>query len=480
MKIEFWGAAQTVTGSMHLIHFNGQRILLDCGMYQGKRKEAFLRNRELPFDASSIDIVILSHAHIDHSGNLPSLVNGGFSGPIYCTSATRDLSSILLLDSAKIQESDIKYVNKKRIRDGQTPFEPLYLVEDAVRTLTQFRTVAFYDRFSPLPGLTVQFHVAGHMLGAATVELNFDRTLEIQENSQPNLPAATRLVFSGDIGRPNVPILKDPVTVEGADYVIMEATYGNRLHETQVDAHDILLDAMLEVKRTRGRLIIPAFSVGRTQEIVYRLHKMSVTGELPSMQVFVDSPLAVEATDIYRAHADCFDEEMRRAILDDEVNNPLIFEGLKYIRRVEDSKAINDYSDPCVIISASGMCEGGRVLHHLKNNIEKPNTIIMFAGYQAPDTLGRMILDQSRQEIKIYGEAYKPKAQIRKLEGCSGHGDQGEILRWALETASKGNLKRIALVHCELEPASEFRRLLHQNGIPDVIIPSRGETWQLN
>jgi metallo-beta-lactamase family protein len=480
MKIEFWGAAQTVTGSMHLIHFNGKRILLDCGMYQGKRKEAFLRNRELPFDASLIDLVILSHAHVDHCGNLPSLVKAGFSGPIYCTSATRDLSGILLLDSAKIQESDIKYVNKKRIREGQTPFEPLYLIEDAVRALKQFRTVAFHDRFSPLAGLTVQFHVAGHMLGAATVELNFDRTLEHEQNSQSDSPSTTRLVFSGDIGRPHVPILQDPVTVDGADYVIMEATYGDRLHETQVDTQAILLDAILEVKRTRGRLIIPAFSVGRTQEIIYRMHKMSAMGELPSMRVFVDSPLAVNATDIYRAHADCFDEEMRQAILDDEVGNPLAFEGLTYIRRVEDSKAINDFSDSCVIISASGMCEGGRVLHHLKNNIEKPNTIVMFAGYQAPDTLGRVILDQSRKEINIYGETYKPKAQVRKLEGCSGHSDQGEILGWALDTAKKGNLKGIALVHCELEPASEFRRLLLQNSVADVIIPARGDVWQLN
>lgn len=493
MKLEFWGAAQTVTGSMHLINYGGKRILLDCGLYQGKRKDAFLRNRELPFDASSIDLVILSHAHIDHSGNLPSLVNAGFTGPIYCTSATRDLCGILLVDSAKIQESDVKYVNKKRVRDGQTPFEPLYLVEDAIKTLKHFRSVEFNDLFCPLPGLTVKFHVAGHMLGAATVELNFAqpesgpdtmRTAKKKVSSDNAEACSTaagsmRLVFSGDIGRDGVPILQDPETVAGADYLIMEATYGNRLHEKYIEAEDVLLEAMTEVYKSRGRLIIPAFSVGRTQEIIFRMRNLFVAGKLPPIKVFVDSPLAVNATDIYRAHADCFDEEMREAILDDEAGNPLIFEGVNYVRRVEDSKAINFYKDPCVIISASGMCEGGRVLHHLKNNIEKPNTIVMFAGYQAPDTLGRLILDQSKKEIKIYGETFKAKAQVRKLEGCSGHSDQGELLQWARETAEKGNLKQIFLVHCEREPATEFKQELKKAGLSSVNIPARGDEFEI-
>lgn len=479
MKIEFWGAAQTVTGSMHLINFSGKRILLDCGMYQGKRKEAFVRNRELPFDASSIDAVILSHAHIDHSGNLPSLVRAGFTGPIYCTSATRDLSSIMLLDSAKIQESDVKYVNKKRVREGQTPFQPLYVVDDALRAMRQFRTVAFYDAFSPLPGLTVKFHVAGHMLGAATVELNFDRSLEHEAQTISGSPSHTRLVFSGDIGRPNVPILQDPVTVSGAEYLIMEATYGNRLHETQIDTQEVLLEAISEVHRNRGKLIVPAFSVGRTQELIYRMRNLFLAGKLPPIRVFVDSPLAVNATDIYRAHADCFDEEMQKAFLDEEKGNPLMFEGVTFIRRIEDSKAINQYHGPCVIISASGMCEGGRVLHHLKNNIEKPNTIVLFSGYQAPDTLGRMILDRSRESIKIYGETFKPRAQIRKLDGCSGHGDQKELLGWAATTAQQGNLKGVALVHCELEPAKEFKQQLRQQAISNVIIPARGDEWEI-
>jgi metallo-beta-lactamase family protein len=490
MKLEFWGAAQTVTGSMHLINYNGKRILLDCGLYQGKRKDAYLRNREFPFDASSIDLVILSHAHIDHSGNLPSLVNAGFTGPIYCTSATRDLCGILLVDSAKIQESDVKYVNKRRVRDGQTPFQPLYVMEDAIKTLKHFRSVEFNDLFCPLPGLTVRFHVAGHMLGAATVELNFARAQSATPSAkQPTrsgeaeacttVEGSMRLVFSGDIGRDNVPILQDPETVAGADYLIMEATYGNRLHEKVIEAEDVLLDAMTEVFKSRGRLIIPAFSVGRTQEILFRMRNLYVAGKLPPMRVFVDSPLAVDATDIYRAHADCFDEEMRAAILDDEGGNPLTFEGVTYIRRVEDSKAINFYKDPCVIISASGMCEGGRVLHHLKNNIEKPDTIVMFAGYQAPDTLGRLILDQNKKEIKIYGETFKAKAQVRKLEGCSGHSDQSELLQWARETADQGKLKQIFLVHCELEPATEFKQQLRRAGLEPVVIPARGDEFDL-
>jgi len=467
MKVQFWGAAQTVTGSMHLIHHAGRQILLDCGLYQGRRKVAFEKNRELPFAADKVDAVILSHAHIDHSGNLPSLVKSGFTGPIYSTSATRDLAAIMLLDSAKIQTNDVKYVNKKRKRKKQTPFTPLYEMMDAVQTLRQFRSIEYEMPFHPLPGVEVRFHIAGHMLGAAIVEVNLDAE---EPGGEP-----TRLVFSGDVGRPDMPILRDPVTVPGADYLIMEATYGDRVHPEGSDARKTLKEAAETVYREKGKLIIPAFSVGRTQEIVYRLNSLAEAGELPPMKVHVDSPLAVNTTDIFRDHVECFDDDMINAILSEEDEDPLDFGDLHYIRHVNESKALNQSKEPCIIISASGMCEAGRILHHLKNNIEKPNTMILFAGYQAPHTLGRILLDGSLDKVKIYGQEYKVKAKVCKLQGSSGHADQQELLAWAEETSDRGNVKKIALVHCEIDPANEFKSKLEKKKLGPVIIPAMGD-----
>ena len=331
MKVQFWGAAQTVTGSMHLIHHNGKRILLDCGLYQGRRKDAFQKNRELPFDGSSIDVVILSHAHIDHSGNLPSLYRSGFRGPIFCTSASRDLAAFMLMDSAKIQVNDVKYVNKKRKKNNQNLFEPLYGPQDAAATLREFRTIEYDHLFTPIEGVTCRFHFAGHMLGAATVEINLDN--ETDPSAKP-----TRLVFSGDIGRSEMPILRDPQTVEDVDYIIMEATYGNREHASAGgDAKKELKKIAHETWEDNGKLIIPAFSVGRTQEIVYRLNQLAEADELPPMNVYVDSPLAVNATDVFRGHAECYDDEMVNAVLYEEDGDPLDFEKLHYIRKVEES-----------------------------------------------------------------------------------------------------------------------------------------------
>ena len=467
MKVQFWGAAQTVTGSMHLIHHAGRQILLDCGLYQGRRKIAFKKNKELPFAADKIDAVILSHAHIDHSGNLPSLVRSGFTGPIFATSATRDLAAIMLLDSAKIQTNDVKYVNKKRKKKKQTAFTPLYETQHAVQTLRQFRSIEYDMPFHPLPGVEVRFHVAGHMLGAAIVEVKLD----------PEEPGGKpiRLVFSGDVGRPDMPILRDPVTVPGADYLIMEATYGDRVHPEGGDARKTLKEAAETVYKEKGKLIIPAFSVGRTQEIVYRLNSLAEAGELPPLKVHVDSPLAVNTTDIFRDHVECFDDDMINAILSEEDEDPLDFGDLHYIRHVNESKALNQSNEPCIIISASGMCEAGRILHHLKNNIEKPNTMIMFAGYQAPHTLGRILLDGSLDKVKIYGQEYEVKAKVCKLQGSSGHADQQELLAWAKETADRGNIKKIALVHCELDPAKEFKSKLEKKKLGPVIIPAMGD-----
>lgn len=469
MKVEFWGAAQTVTGSMHLVHVGGKKLLLDCGLYQGPRKDAFVRNRHLPFEGSEIDAVVLSHAHIDHSGNLPSLIRSGYRGPIYATSATRDLAVYLLLDSAKIQQSDIKYVNKKRRQLNQQPFEPLYELNDAVQTIRQFRTIEFESQFHPLKGVACRFHIAGHMLGAAIVELDLH-----EGTGDP-----VKLVFSGDIGRSEMPILKDPLTVPAADYVIMEATYGNRNHESGVDALAMLLQVAKSTWESGGKLIIPAFSVGRTQEIVYRLNQLWESGSLPRMQVFVDSPLAVNATNVFREHVECYDDDAIEQLLSEEDEDPLAFGDLHYIRDAKDSIRLNAYSEPCIIISASGMCESGRILHHLKNNIGKPNTTIMFTGYQAPHTLGRIILDGSTDVVRIFGEPFEIRAQVCKLEGSSGHADQTGLLEWAKTMHATGDVKKIALVHCELDSAQTLEPLLLREGIRSVVIPARGESMPL-
>ena len=469
MDVQFWGAAQTVTGSMHLVRYQGKKILLDCGLYQGKRRDAFERNRDFPFQGSEIDAVILSHAHIDHSGNLPSLMRTGFKGPIYSTSAARDLAVYLLLDSAKIQQSDVKYVNRKRKKQNKKPYTPLYEQEHAVAAIKKFRTIDYEESFEPVPGVTCRFHVAGHMLGAAIIELDL-----AQAGRDP-----FKLVFSGDIGRPHMPILKDPVTIPGANMIIMEATYGNRLHPKGGDAKQMLLDAALSTYQAGGKLIIPAFSVGRTQEIVYRLNLLAEDGELPRMKVFVDSPLAVNATNVFREHVECYDDEMLERILQEEDEDPLAFNDLYYVRSVEMSKAINQIDEPCVVISASGMCESGRILHHLKNNIEKPETIILFTGYQAPHTLGRILQDQSLETVKIFGQPYEVQAQVRRLESSSGHADQGELLTWAKQMAEAGDVQKVALVHCEMDAAEPFKALLDQNQIGPVVIPERGQTVSL-
>ncbi len=469
MKVEFWGAAQTVTGSMHLIHWRGKQLLLDCGLYQGKRKEAFKRNRDFPLDPKSIDAVILSHAHIDHSGNLPTLIKRGYRGPIFATDATRDLAVCLLIDAAKIQESDIKYVNKKRKKKNQSSFEPLYVHDDAIQTIRQFHSKNYRESFEPIPHVSVKFHEAGHMLGAAVSEIDLE-----DENGN-----VTKLVFSGDIGRSDMPILKDPKTVAGADFVIMEGTYGNRNHPVAEDAKAVLLELAKKTYESKGKLIIPAFSVGRTQEVVYRLNLLKEQGVLPDIPVFVDSPLAVDATTVFRdkEHIECFDEEMIRQIIKQEDDDPLAFDNLHYIRKAEMSIQLNSFKGAAIIISASGMCESGRILHHLKNHVGYKNTTVLFTGYQAPYTLGRRLLD-GYDEVRIYGEEVKVRANIEKLQSSSGHADQQGLLDWAKSVAEQGSVSKIALVHCELESGTEFKELLEQNDI-SAFLPERGESMSL-
>jgi len=418
MKIQFWGAARTVTGSMHLVEANGHRILLDCGIFHGRRKEAYERNRNLPFDARSIDAVVLSHAHIDHSGNLPTLVRSGYRGKIFCTGATKDLASLLLADSAHIQESDVRRVNRRRKKQGKTLFEPLYETDDVEATVERFTTVPYDRSRSIFDGISVRLVDAGHMLGSASV------VVDVEVGGRRR-----RLLFSGDIGRRGLPILRDPRTVGDADYVIMESTYGNRLHEPADEAHDYLLETVQTCCDDGGKLLIPSFAVGRTQELAYRLNQMWEAGELPPFNVYIDTPLGVRTTEVYRRHPECFDREMLSRLESDSDGDPLGFEKLTYIKKADDSRKLNDLEGPAVIIAPSGMCEGGRILHHLIHHGGSERTTILFVGYQAEGTLGRRILEGA-DEARIYGDTFPIRARIRRAGAYSAHADRDELIRW--------------------------------------------------
>lgn len=467
MELQFWGAAQTVTGSMHLLKVNNHKILLDCGLYQGPRKEAFERNKNFPFDPTEIDALIVSHAHIDHIGNIPTLVKNGYRGPIWATSATRDLAAIMLRDSAHIQESDVEYVNKRRIKRGQKPFEPLYTQAHALEALALFQSIEYDRIFSPVPGIQVRYRDAGHLLGSASV------TLDIDDQGKRK-----RLVFSGDVGRTHLPILRDPQPVEGADFIIMESTYGGRYHEPPEEARSELKQMVLEAVQKNGKIIIPAFALGRTQELVYALHMMKDEGELPNIRVYVDSPLAVNATEIFRLHPEAYDQEMKDFIKATNSHNPFGFEGITYTRDVEESKALNELNQPAIIISASGMCESGRVLHHLKHNIGDERNMILFVGYQAENTLGRRILD-GQQVVSIFGDDYAVRAKVFKINGYSAHADHNGLLDWLKMAQERGNPRQLFLVHGEMEGATAVAEAARQQGIPEVLIPARGETFEL-
>jgi metallo-beta-lactamase family protein len=467
MRVQFWGAARTVTGSMHLLEVNGRKLLLDCGLYQGRRKQAFERNRQLPFDATDIDAVVLSHAHIDHSGNLPSLIRAGFRGCVYSTSATRDLCAYMLVDSAHLQENDVKYVNRRRKRQGKKLFEPLYTKEDALETLKRFHSVDYDHPFEPLPGVTVCFRDAGHILGSAIV------VVDAKENGR-----SSRLIFSGDVGRRGLPILRDPQIAEGADHVIMESTYGAREHETDGDAGELLRATVDEVVKRSGRLLIPAFAVGRTQEIVYRLNKLSDAGELPPIDIYVDSPLAVNATSVFRLHPECYDAEYVATMHADDDKDPLSFRGLRYLRSADESKKLNHLKKPAVIISASGMCEGGRILHHLRNHAISSESIVLFVSFQAEHTLGRKILT-GKNPVSIYGEEVEIRAGVRKAEGYSAHAGRSGLLRWASRVQQRGDVRQIFLVHGEVEAQTSLAAGLREQGGAEVRIPERGEVFEL-
>jgi metallo-beta-lactamase family protein len=463
MKIQFWGAARTVTGSMHLIEANGCSILLDCGLFQGKRSDAYDRNKKLTIDPAQIDACILSHAHIDHSGNLPTLVKNGFNGRIFCTSATRDLCSAMLRDSAHIQESDVAYVNKRRERDGLPPFKPLYTLPDALATLRYFVSLEYGHTLEVVPGVRVTFHDAGHILGSAVVELL------VEEDGNKR-----RVVFTGDLGRKGLPILRDPQYVENADVLITEGTYGGRTHADYEQGREELAQMLNQTYQRGGAVIIPAFAVGRTQEIVYSLHELFQDGGLPPMPIYVDSPLATNVTEIFRLHPECFDEQATDFMYHVVNNDPFGFTRLKYTRSVDESKQINRITEPIVIISASGMCEAGRVLHHLSNRLGNPGTTVLFVGYQAENTLGRKLIDGEPQ-VRIFGEPHDVRAHIARLEGYSAHADHNELVDYARHT---GKPRHTFIVHAEPAAADTLRKSLRGAGLPDVFIPDRGDVFE--
>jgi metallo-beta-lactamase family protein len=466
MKIQFLGAVRTVTGSMHLLSVNGARLLLDCGLYQGKRQESFERNRKLPFDATAVDALILSHAHIDHSGNIPSLIKGGFNGNIYATPATRDLCSAMLRDSGHIQESDAQYVNKKRARQGLPPVEPLYTVEDATNSLRYFITVGYGRRLPVAPGVTLTFRDAGHILGSAIT------VLDIEENG-----ATSRLVFTGDLGRSETPILKDPEPVEGADYLITESTYGSRVHDTFETSNEVLRDVIFDTYRQGGKVIVPAFSVGRTQELVYALHRLTEARKIPSLPIFVDSPLSVNVTEVFRLHPECYDQEVNEFLSETGQRDPFGFHRLTYIRATERSKELNFLREPAIIISASGMCEAGRILHHLKNNIEDPRNTVLIVGWQAPYTLGRRLVER-QSTVKIFGEEYSLKARVETINGFSAHADRNELLDYARQLGAK-RLKSAFVVHGEEASSQALAYGLNSIGVEQAIVPQEGQEFEL-
>ncbi len=464
MRIHFHGATRTTTGSMYLLEVNGQRILLECGLYQGRREESITRNCCFPFDPKTLDAAILSHAHIDHCGNFPNLCKQGFTGNIYATFATRDLAGIMLEDSASIQQADAQFVSKKRAKQGKPPVEPLYSATDAERAIRQFVAIN-YDRPMPVAdGVTVTFKDAGHILGSAQV------VLDVREGARK-----FRYLFSGDIGRPGQDILRDAQPVENVDFLQIESTYGNRVHSSPVDARDELCKLVAETVNRGGKVIIPAFSVGRTQQIVYALNQLTNAGQLPVVPIYVDSPLSTNATEIFRLHPECFDEATYAFLR--EKGNPFGMENLTYIRDVAHSMKLNELKEAAIIISASGMAEAGRVLHHLKNHGGDPVNLILFVGYCAEHTLGAQIM-AGRSPVNILGEPHAIRARVAKIDAFSGHADRNELSGYVKSLT--GQIQKTFVIHGEEEQSLAFAETLKQL-LPksEVTVPVQHQAFEI-
>jgi len=464
-EIFSWGGAEEVTGSKHFLRADNQLFMVDCGAFQGRRKEAEEKNRSWSFDASKVDALILTHAHYDHSGLLPLLKPKGFIGNIYTTPASRDLTSLILMDSAHIQAKDLQYLRKKTERRGE-PFhkEPLYTERDVIDILEQVVTVSYHRRFLIGEGVKAEFYDAGHILGSAV-------TLIELENNRHTL----KIAFSGDLGRKNLPILRDPEPIPQVDYLVMESTYGNRLHDPIESATEKLAQIVSQTAAQMGKIIIPAFAVERTQEIVYILHLLSDQGRIPKIPVYVDSPMATNATSIFRVHQECYDEEIRQAFIDHH-KNPFGWSDLTYVTATEDSKRLNSLKGPAVIISASGMCESGRILHHLKNSIEESRNTVLIVGFMAQNTLGRRILERE-PEVRIFGDMYPLRSRVEVLNTFSAHADYNDILSYVGRLDRK-RLKEIFLVHGEPEAQQNLKRVLTEEGYSASIV-RYGERYPL-
>ncbi len=452
MRVTFHGAVRTVTGSLHVVEAGGARVYLDCGLFQGRRMEFYERNRQFPSAPKDLDAVILSHAHLDHCGNLPTLVAQGFRGRIYCTPATRDLTALVLRDSAKVQAQDIQFVNTIRHRQGMPDVEVLYDARAAERAIGRMVAVPYEQPFSAGP-MTATFHDAGHILGSAMIALEAE---------------GRRLGFTGDLGRPGSAIIRDPSVLPDVDMLLIESTYGDREHLPRAEAETHLSAVVTETTKRGGKVLIPAFALGRTQEIVYVLHKQREAGLNRDVPIFVDSPMATDATEIFRIHAECFDEEFLSHL---EEHDPFGFKGLRYVRTPEESRALNDKEEPFVVIATSGMVEAGRILHHLRRHIGDPRATLLFVGYQAEHTLGRRLADGA-SEVRIFGESHQVKMHVERADAFSAHADRNELLAWAGRT---GRIGRAFCVHGDEAPATALAAALSANGIK-ASVPTVGQS----
>jgi metallo-beta-lactamase family protein len=464
MQLTPHGAVRNVTGSKHLLSVGGTRALLDCGLFQGRRAESERKNRAFPFDPSSIDLVLLTHAHVDHCGSLPSLVKAGFRGPIYATDVTAELAEVLLKDTARVQAHELDYLNERRRERGSRPLEPIYTEDDVEATLPRFVEVAYDAPTRVAAGVTVTFRDAGHIPGSATLEI------DAVERGR-----GQRIAYTGDLGRRGMPILRDPYQIALADVLITESTYGGRVHGSLERAKEDLALFVSHIARGRGKVVVPAFAVGRTQMVVYELHELMKARRIPEIPIYVDSPLALRATEILRSHPECFDEEMRSLLARDD--DPLGFSRLTYVQSIEESKALNDRPGPFIIVSASGMCEGGRVLHHLQHTVSSRRNAVMIVGYQAENTLGRRLADGEKR-VRILGELERVRASVKVFDQFSAHADRDELL--AFVRGMRRPPARTIIVHGSDEESLALARLLSAKGIERVHVPLDGERIDLS